>query len=168
MASDVKISDALANKLLEAFSLKELLDGGFISVYGGTVPATADTALNLAVGTGVHTRLVQITAPAGAGLTLLSPAAGRAITKTSAVWSGINTFVGKITGAGTENATFFRWHPAADVDGGAGGSGVGGSTDYRIQGLVSTSGADLNLTSISITDNGSATTGVSVFEIRVP
>jgi len=44
MASNLKMSNAAVNA--EADALARLLDGGFIKIYTGTQPATADTALS--------------------------------------------------------------------------------------------------------------------------
>ena len=67
----VKISTGLANALLGSQGVDEALNLGFIKIYAGTVPATADAAL------GGATLLVTISNnSSGTGLTLGTPAAG--------------------------------------------------------------------------------------------
>lgn len=173
----LKISDALANDLLDGSSLKSQLDGGFISIYAGPVPDTADEALDTTVTTGTHTLLVKIASDAVAvddgatGLTFAAAAASRAIVKTaSETWQGRVHFLGKDqaqAGVGPLTATFYRFHKAADTTGEFGGSAAGGASTPRIQGTVGTSGADLNLTSVSLSDNASNTVGISTYEVRV-
>lgn len=48
------------------------------------------------------------------------------------------------------------------------GQAVGTTTTPRIQGVVATAGGEINLTSTSLTDNGTNTVGVSAFEVRMP
>lgn len=173
----LKISDALANDLLDGASLKSQLDGGFISIYAGTVPATADTALDTTVTTGVHTLLAKIASDAvpvddgATGLTFEAVAANRAIVKTaSETWAAKVHFLGKDegqAGVGPLTATFYRFHKAADTTGEFGGSAAGDSAKPRIQGTVATAGGDINLTSVSLSDNGTNTVGLSTYEVRV-
>jgi hypothetical protein len=173
----IKISDALANDLLDGLSLDAQLNGGFISIYAGTVPTTADAALDCTVTTGVHTLLCKIGSDAvpvddaTTGLNFAAAAASRAIAKSgSETWAGKVQFLGKdqaAAGVSPLTATFYRFHTAADTTGEFGGSAAGGSSTPRIQGTVGTSGADLNLTSVSLSDNGSNTVGIATYEVRI-
>lgn len=164
----ISISDALANAILQGSSLKEELDGGFIYIYAGTVPTNADAALNVAT---THTLLVKIAAdavPADAGvvgLTFEALAASRAIVKeTTETWVGKVHFVGfsaASAGVSPLTATFYRFCDAADTP-----TAAGSASTPRIQGTVGTAGADMNLTSVSLSDNGANTVGLSVYEVR--
>lgn len=129
MTMTIKVSTALAHAVLVSGSMKTLLDGGFLYLYSGTAPATADAA----IGTG-QALLVKISKDAGAtGLSFgTTPAAGK-LGKNADTWSG-----GTPSAEGT--ATFYRW--CMDDDDGTGAAGVG---DYRVQGSVATSAADLNM-----------------------
>lgn len=166
-------SVALRNGLLQGSSVKEQLDGGFIYIFAGPVPTDADTALDMTVTTGLHTLLCKVAAdavPADAGvvgLNLESAAVSGAIPKeTTETWAGKVHFVGKDqaqAGVGPLTATFFRWCSAADN-----GQAVGSGSTPRIQGTVNTAGADLNVTSTSLSDNGSNTFGIAAAEVRQP
>lgn len=165
-----KISVALRNALLQGSSVKEELDNGFLYIFAGTVPTDADAALDMVA---THTLLAKIAAdavPADAGvvgLTFAASAADGAIAKNSGeTWAGKVHFVGKDAGsAGVSplTATFFRFCDAADN-----GQGAGGAATPRIQGTVGTSGADLILTSVSLSDNGTNTVGIAAGEVRQP
>lgn len=165
----VSLSVALRNGMLQGSSLKEQLDGGFIYVYAGPVPADADTALDM---TNLHTQLVKITSDAvpaddgSTGINWESAAVNGAIPKeTTETWAGKINFVGKdaaSAGVSPLTATFFRICSAADN-----GQGVGGGSTPRVQGTINTAGAEFNVTSTSLADNGSNTFGVGAAEIRL-
>lgn len=164
------ISLALRNAVLQGSSVKEQLDGGFIYVYAGTVPATADTALDMAT---VHTQLVKITSDAvpvdngSTGLNWESAAVNGALPKeTTETWAGKINFVGKDAaqaGVAPLTATFFRICAAADN-----GQAAGGGSTPRIQGTINTAGAELNVTSTALSDNGTNTFGIAAGEVRLP
>lgn len=161
---------ALRNAILQGSSVKEELDGGFIYVFAGTVPATADTALDMAT---VHTQLVKIAAdavPADAGVVGLNwetAAVNGALPKeTTETWAGKINFVGfdsAQAGVAPLTATFFRICEAADN-----GQAAGGASTSRIQGAINTAGAELNVTSTALSDNGTNTFGIAAGEIRLP
>lgn len=142
-----KLSTGLRNGLLAVGSLKELLDTGKIKIYAGSVPASADDAL------GGATLLCTISNGGGAtGLTLASAASAGVLTKTLAeVWSGTNVAGG--------TATFFRWEMGGD-DGSASTSAI------RLQGSVGVAGADMNLSSVNLT-NG-APQALDYFTVAMP
>jgi hypothetical protein len=169
MTMTTSVSVALRNALLEGSSVKEQLDGGFIYVYAGPVPADADAALDM---TNDHTQLVKIAAdatPVDSGVTGLTygTAVNGALPKTSAeTWAGVVNFVGKDAaqaGVGPLTATFFRACAAADN-----GQAAGSTTTPRIQGSINTAGADLNVSSTSLSDDGTATFGIASAEVRQP
>lgn len=128
----IKISTGLRDGLLDTGSLKSILEDGFIKIYGGTVPSTADAAL------GGATLLVTISDAGGVGgLDFEAAAASGILAKASAqTWSGTN--------AASGTATFYRFVTAAD-------DGTESTTQERIQGTVDIVGADLNLSSTSLT-----------------
>lgn len=169
----IRISDALANGLLQGSSVKELLDGGFLRIFAGPVPATADEALDMTATTGDHTQLVQLAAdavPADAGvvgLNFAATASARALAKDAAeTWVGKVHFVGKdaaSAGVSPLTATFYRFCDAADD-----GTGVAGVGDPRIQGTVAEVGGDIVLDSVILSDNGANTVGLSSYEVRFP
>lgn len=165
-----KISVALANGLLQGSSVKEQLDGGFIYIYAGPVPANADDALDMV---GQHTQLAKLAADAVpvdsgvTGLTFAASAAGGSIVKNATeTWAGKVNFVGKdaaSAGVSPLVATFFRHCAAADN-----GQSVGSGSTPRIQGTCGVQGADANLASVSLSDNGTNTTGLASYEVRLP
>lgn len=165
----LKLSDALANALLDGASLKTQLDGGFIYIFAGPVPATADAALDM---TNLHTQLAKIAANDPAvddgtvGLTFAAVASNRALVKSAnETWAARVHFDGKDAGAaGTDalTATFYR-HCAAGDNGRAAGSG----STPRIQGTVGVSGADMVLTNVALFDNNANTVGLATYEVRV-
>jgi len=124
----VKISTGLRNTMLGTGSMKTALDDGFIKLYSGAVPATADAAVG---GTLLCTISVD-----GDGLTFSAPAGGVMAKTTAEVWSGA---VG-VTGT----PTFYRH--VADAD-----DGTLSTTAPRIQGEVGTVGKELNMTDITFT-----------------
>ena len=131
----LRISTGLATLLAGTTGFSSAMGNGVIDIYSGTQPATADSAAT-------GTLLGTVTLNSGAfnpgvttnGLTFAAAAAG-AVAK-SGVWS----FVG--IAAGT--AGWFRFRGNA-VD--AGGIST---TLPRLDGSVATSGANLNLSNISI------------------
>lgn len=165
-----KISVALANGLLQGSSVKEQLDGGFIYFFAGPVPANADDALDMV---GSHTQLAKIAAdavPADAGtvgLNFEASASGGSIVKSATqTWAGKVNFDGKdaaSAGVSPLVATFFRHVAAADT-----GRGAGSGSTPRIQGTLGVQGADINLASVSLSDNNTNTTGIATYEVRLP
>lgn len=166
----LKVSLALANAILQGSSVKEQLDSGFLYIFAGPEPATADTALDMV---GAHTQLAKIAAdavPADAGvvgLTFAATAVNRAIAKNGAqTWAAKVHFDGKDAaqaGVGPLTAVFYRFGGVGDNTRGAGTTGT-----PRLQGTVAVSGGDINLTSVSLDDNGANTVGLSSYEVRVP
>jgi hypothetical protein len=165
----MKASDALANGVLQGSSIKEQLDNGFIYFFSGTEPATADIALDMS---STHTQLVKVaadTVPVAngiVGLQFASAAVNRALPKATAQnWSGVIAFDGAQSaqaGVSPLTATFFRFCTASDN-----GRGAGTSSTPRLQGTLAVAGGDANLTSTSLSANGTNTTGLANYEIRM-
>ena len=143
----IKASTGLRNKLLDTNPLKTLFNLGFIKIYSGTVPATADDSI------GAATLLVTISNNAtGTGLTFASAAASGVLGKNgSEVWKG--------TCGASGTASFYRLVAAGDTAGSS-------TTEARLQGVVGTGDADLNLSSVSLT-NG-ATQTIDVYTVTLP
>ena len=126
----LQLSTGLRNQLLDTGSFRSIFNLGFVKIYSGTVPASADAAI---IGTLLDTISNNAT---GTGITFASAAAGGVITKTVAeTWSGTSVAAG--------TATHFRVVGASDT-------GVLSTTQPRLQGLVATAGAELILPSTAL------------------
>lgn len=125
-------STGLRDDMLDTSPFKTLMDDGFLVLYNGTAPASADAALS------GNTVLLTYSDNGGAGgLDFAAAAASGTITKDlTQVWKG--------TVAVTGTPTFWRFILAADT-------GALSTTEKRIQGTVGTVNADLNLSSLSLT-----------------
>lgn len=143
----IKASTGLRNGLLDSGSLRDMLEGGFLKIYSGTAPATADDALDSAVelcvvsGDGVGNGL-EFEASAVAGILSKS---------TSQVWTGTNSESGV--------ATFFRF--VSDTD-----TGDSSTVEPRLQGTVNVLGADLNLSNVSLVSG--APQAIQFFSVALP
>ena len=127
MASSLRLTNLVVNG--EADSLARLLDNGWINIYSGTQPATADTAL--------------------AGNTLLAQPRIN-VTSAPAASAGVLTFnavTSDTSAAATGTATFFRAfkadHTTAVLDGGVATSG----SDMNINSTAISIGAQVDVTS---------------------
>jgi hypothetical protein len=129
-----RLSTGLRNKLLDGGSgggYKGALNLGFIAILTGSQPASPD---NPATGTLLGTVSVN---GAGTGLTFDAAVAG-VLTKAAAeTWR----FTGLVDGT----AGYFRFYAAGDTITNS------STTVARLDGAIGTSGAELNLTNLSIT-----------------
>jgi hypothetical protein len=142
----IKISTGLANKLLDTGSLKSIFAAGFLKIYSGSAPADADAA---ATGTLLCTVSINST---GTGVNFDTAAAAGVLAKAPGeVWSGTN--------AATGTAGYFRHVAVGDTAGSS-------TTQARIQGTVGVTGADLNLTSVSLTSG--ATQVIDFYTVAAP
>jgi hypothetical protein len=124
----LKSSTGLRNAVLATGSYKSALDGGFLNLYTGTIPADADAAL----GEGA-TLLCPVTLSndGETGLTFDgTPINGRLAKTVSETWSG--TIIHNAT------ATFFRFVLAGDT-------GDVSTTAIRVQGTIGVSGYDMDM-----------------------
>jgi len=144
----IKVSTGLRNGMLAAGTLRSLLSLGFIKIYNGPVPATADAAL--AAG---NTLLCTISNGGSAtGLTMAAAAVNGVLEKNAdEPWSGTNVSGGI--------ATFYR-HVAP------GDTGVDSPTQVRVQGGIGKLGADMNLTETTLS-NGAVQT-VDFYSLSLP
>lgn len=143
----IKASTGLRTGMLGSGSLKSLLDGGRINIYAGTPPATADDAIGAAV------LLCAVTLNStGTGINFDTAASAGVLAKAPGeVWSGVNV--------ATNSATFYR-HVAAGDD------GTLSTTQPRLQGVVGVSGADMNLSSVSLASG--ATQTIDFYTVALP
>lgn len=156
-----KYSVALKNSILAA--MKANLDGGFLYLFAGTVPETADAQLDMS---NVHTQLARMTVggDGSTGLTFSAPDNG-AMQKTPAEnWTAITSFDGAQSGQSSLAPTFFRFCSSTDNGRGAANS----TTGYRVQGTLSGPGAggDVVLAAAMLSNNTAQ--GIGEFYLDVP
>lgn len=142
-----KLSTGLRDHILGTDDFIAGLNGGVIRYYSGTVPATADAALsgnvllnvisNNAAGTGISFDPVPVS-----GVISKNPAE---------VWRGQNVANGV--------ASFFRFSSLTDAGGAS-------TTEKRLQGTISTVGADLNLSSTTMVSGNYRT--IDSFNVAQP
>ncbi|MBF0591203.1 MAG: hypothetical protein HQL02_03860 [Nitrospirae bacterium] len=143
-ASDVCYFDEVTLSHAAA-SLQEVFYKGFIKIYTGSQPTTAD---NAPTGTLLCTVYSDGTS---AGLSFGDASAGVMAKTVAETWSG--------TAVATGTAGWFRL--VAPSDGGS-----SSQTDERLDGSVATSGAQLNMSSTSIVSGAVQT--ISTFSITMP
>jgi len=148
----LRLSTGLRNAMLGTGSFKTIMQNGVIRVYSGVQPTSADDAEAATV-------LLEITVASGTftagtatnGLNFDAPADGALAKSSSEVWSGVSSASG--------TAGWFRFY-ANDMTTGA------STTAARFDGSVSTSGAQLNMSSTAITSG--ATTTIDSFTVTMP
>ena len=146
----VKLSTGLRNKMLAGGAgggVKGALGGGFINIYSGPQPLTADTAA-----TGTLLGKVAVDGDGVTGLTFLDPTGGTLSKNDGEAWK----FIGLAAGT----AGWFRFYPAS------GDPSVTSNTEARLDGSIASSGADVNLNNVSITV-GSPNT-IDLFAFTLP
>jgi hypothetical protein len=134
-------------------SLKEIFMDGVIRIYSGSAPSTADASVT-------GTLLVEISVSSGTfahgtaanGLEFGAAASGVIAKASGETWSG--------SAAASGTAGYFR------LLGNPADSGALDTALPRIQGSIGTSGADLNMTSTSITSG--ATYTIDTFQLTLP
>ncbi len=140
----LKLSTGLRDGMLDTSPFKTLLDASRVKIYSGAPPATADAAEG--------TLLVSIgSAHADTHCHFLAAAVSGVLSKDANVWSGV--------AAGTGTATYFRLVVNTDT-------GVLSTTEIRMQGTVGTTGADINMSSVSIVSG--ATQTIDTFDLTMP
>lgn len=142
----LKVSTGLRNKLLDTGSLATLMAGGLIKIYSGSPPASADDA---ASGSLLCTISLNST---GTGVNMASTASSGVLAKSTAeTWSGVVALSGA--------ATYYRHVAASDT-------GASSTTQARLQGEIATAGAELNLSSTTLTSG--ATQTVDYYSVALP
>lgn len=147
----IRLGTGLRNQMLNGIAgtggLKTILDGGYLDIFTGAQPASADH-----VETG--TKLIRISSTSGTAASdglRFGTAANGAIPLTVPVWSGVVSVAGV--------AGWARFY------GTAGTSGTSGSA-LRMDMSVGVSGADLNLSHTSLVVSSVLT--ISTFNITEP
>lgn len=148
----IKLSTGLRNTMLSSAGFGEIFANGIIEIYSGTQPATADAAAT-------GTLLGTVTLAGGAftpgtatnGLTWGAPASGT-ITKSTDLW--------QFTGLAAATAGWFR------LKGNALDSNALSTTLPRLDGNIGSSGADMNLSNLSIAVG--AITTIDTFSFSIP
>lgn len=143
----IKLSTGLRTALATTQSLRAALNGGFIRMYTGAVPASADASLGSAV-------LINEISAGGSGspLTLELTAPSGVVTKSvGEVWTGSNLANG--------TPTFFRYVLDGDV-------GDASTTAVRFQGSVGGPGADLIISALPLVSGAPQT--FDVFQLAIP
>lgn len=142
-------STGLANYIATTGSLKAALDGGFLLLFSGPVPATADEAVDAS---SVMLCKISVGGNGTTGLTFATPASGGILSKTaSETWQG--------TVAATGTATFWRFCAAGDAGMAA------SSTIARLQGTVGTTVASEGvLSSVDLVSGN--TQDIGLFQVQ--
>ena len=141
----IKASTGLRDMLLSTGSLADALDLGFINIYSGAAPATADDAA-----TGTLLCVISNNST-GTGLTFAAAANGVLPKSDLEVWSGLNLEAG--------TASYYRHVAVGDTAGLS-------TTEPRLQGTISVAGADMNMTSTNLAAN--ATQTVDFYTVGLP
>lgn len=143
----IKLSTGLRQALAITGSLKAALDSGYVRLYSGAVPASADAALGAAV------LLNEISAGGGGTvLTFEATAPGGVLSKAAAEnWTGNNLAGG--------TPTFFRYVLAADA-------GDASTTAVRIQGSAGALGSDMYISTLPLV--AAAPQSFSLFQLAIP
>ena len=143
----LRLSTGLRTQLLSTGSLKSIFAAGFLKIYSGTEPTSADDAV-----TGTLLCTISISS-GGTGVNFDTAAVAGVLSKAPAeAWSGVN--------AASGTAGYFR-HVAV------GDTGALSTTQPRLQGAVAVVGGQLNVPSLSLT--ATATLGpVDYYSVALP
>ena len=143
----IQLSTGLRNALLDTGSIKGTLDLGFIKIYTGTAPASADDA---ETGTLLCTISVD---GLGGGISFDTNATSGSLYKAPGeAWQGT-------VGNGGGVAGYYRHIGASDT-------GVSSTTEPRIQGSIGVSGADMNFSDTTLVD--AATQSIDYYIVTMP
>ncbi len=140
-----KTSTGLRNYILSDGSLSSALSGGFIKIYSGDAPSSADGAV-----TGTLICIISLNSTA-TGFTLGTASGGIIAKESTDILSGV-ALVSQVAG-------YYR-HVAP------GDSGAYSTSEPRIQGSISTVGAEMNLSSVNIALG--ATQTIDFYSITLP
>lgn len=134
----LKASTGLRTQILDTAPLRTVLNLGFVNIYSGPVPATADAALGSAVLLTTLSNNSTVT-----GVTFETTAVAGVLSKRSTeTWSGLNIAGGV--------ASFYR-HVAP------GDTGAVSTTAPRVQGEIAVAGSDMNMTSTTLVQGATQT-----------
>lgn len=135
----LKLSTGCAKKMLDTGSFRSVFNLCKINIYSGAQPSSPDSA---ATGTLLCTVTVS---GGGTGLTWAATATANSIDK-----NGAETWSGTILADGT--AGWFRLYESGDAT-----PGNASTTVARVDGSIATSGADMNLGSLTLTTGATFT-----------
>jgi hypothetical protein len=156
----MKANAALLEGLLN--SVKDTLDSGFIFIFAGPVPDSADDALDM---DNDHTQIAMLSLDndGETGLEFDGPDGGTLSKPADAVWEGTNEFDGAEDGETELTPTFMRHCVASDN----GRDAAPGSA--RIQGSAGgpASAANMKLESAAAIANGSNTSIAASYNVRL-
>ncbi len=140
----LKLSTGLRDGMLDTSPFKTLLDASRVKIYSGVAPSDADAAEG--------TLLVSVGSDnADTHCHFLAAAVSGVLSKNADIWSGV-------AGA-TGTASYFRLVVNTDT-------GVLSTTEIRMQGTVGTSGADIDMSSVSIVSG--ATQTIDTWDLTMP
>jgi len=111
--------------------IRGALAAGFMAIYQGTQPASADTGAS-----GLQLGKVTVDDDGTTGLTFDAAAAGVLSKAAAEAW--------KFHGLADGVAGWFRFYPAG------GNPTATSSTETRVDGLIGTAGADANMTNVNV------------------
>lgn len=131
-----KMSTGLCDKLMTNNPFKTIFNLGFLKIYSGTAPATADAAVT---GTLLCTVSNNST---GTGITFDSSTGGVLPKAAAETWSGVNGASG--------TASHYRLVAAGDT-------GALSTTEARIQGTIGTGGTDMVMGNTALTNGATLT-----------
>ena len=142
----LRLSTGLRQALLGSADFKTEMTASFLNLYTGTQPATADTAASGTLLATIYSNNPTDTV----GISFATPVVG-VISKTG-TWAG--------TALATGTAGWYRLFEAGGTPGSL------STTESRVDGNISTSGANMNMSSTTVT-SGTVQT-VSTFDITLP
>jgi len=150
----IRLSDALRNYMLETGSVEAALTLGFLVIYSGSQPASANDAAT-------GTQLAVIANADGAtGLTFEAIATAGTLPKTSGeTWAGTASATGtagwwRFAGLDTDKATTVT------------NAGTGGAGLVAMDGSIAVTGGDINMSNVSVVTSALQT--LTVFNIIQP
>jgi hypothetical protein len=149
----ISLSTALRNGMLNNTGMKEAFTNGWMQIFTGPQPASADAAVQ---GTllGIVTKAAGAFTPGAAtnGINFAAPSGG-VVAKDTDAWQMLGVAIG--------TAGYFRLcgNPA---DAGSGSD----TTHMRMDGSIATSGGDLNLSNVNIVVNTPVT--IDTFAFTLP
>ena len=146
------VAKAIAQMLNDIPQLRAIAEGASGNLYVQSAIDGLDfTLADAGGGTGTITSITQVEAASSVNSLRFGPAAAGSLAKNADVWSGV--------GLANGVAGYFRLVTSQDT-------GLLSTTDIRIQGTISTSGADLNMSSLNIALG--ATQTIDQFQLTFP
>jgi hypothetical protein len=140
----LKLSTGLRDDMLDTAPFRTILDASRLRIYSGAAPASADDAEGSVI--------VEIGSDhADTHCHFLASAVSGVLSKDANIWSGV--------ASATATASYFRLVLAAD-------DGLLSTSQVRMQGTIGTSGADLNMSNVSLASG--ATQTIDTFNLTMP